>query len=163
MYLEDGIVVDDHLQSSIPDIYAAGDCAKSPDFSNQGWAVHAIQPTAVDHGRLAALNMTGKNAEFHGSLSMNVLDTAGLISASFGAWDGVEGGESAQSLDEERFRYMRLEFDGDVLVGALSLGRTDHIGVLRGLIQTRVHLGAWKDKLKRDPHLITEAYVACTQ
>ena len=161
--VEDGIIVDQHLQSSVPDIYAAGDCAQSRDFSTNGWAVHAIQPTAVDHGRLAALNMAGKEAEFNGSLTMNVLDTAGLISASFGAWDGVEGGESAQSLDEERFRYMRLEFDGDVLVGALSLGRTDHIGVLRGLIQTRVHLGAWKDKLKRDPHLITEAYVACTQ
>ena len=107
--------------------------------------------------------MAGKTAEFHGSLSMNVLDTAGLISASFGAWDGVEGGERAEALDEERFRYMRLEFDDDVLVGALSLGRTDHIGILRGLIQTRVHLGAWKDKLKRDPHLIADAYIACTQ
>ena len=163
MQIEDGIIVDQHLQSSVPDIYAAGDCAQSREFSTNGWAVHAIQPTAVDHGRLAALNMAGQTAEFHGSLSMNVLDTAGLISASFGAWDGVEGGEHAEALDEENFRYMRLEFEDDVLVGALSLGRTDHIGILRGLIQTRVHLGAWKDKLKRDPHLIADAYIACTQ
>lgn len=161
--LEDGIIVDDHLQSSIPGIYAAGDCAQSPDFSNQGWAVHAIQPTAVDHGRLAALNMAGQDAEFHGSLSMNVLDTAGLVSASFGAWDGVEGGQGVTTVDADNFRYMRLEFDDDVLVGALSLGRTDHIGVLRGLIQSRIKLGPWKDKLMHDPQLITEAYIARTQ
>jgi hypothetical protein len=94
---------------------------------------------------------------------MNVLDTAGLISASFGAWDGVAGGDHAEVLDDTNFRYMRLEFDGDKLVGALSIGRTDQIGVLRGLIQTAVPLGTWKDKLADDPHRIAEAYVACSQ
>ena len=161
--LEDGIVVDGHMQSSLPDVYAAGDCAQSPDFSSSGWAVHAIQPTAVDHGRIAALNMAGQDATHHGSLSMNVLDTAGLISSSFGAWDGVEGGQQATSLDEENFRYLRLEFDGDVLVGALSLGRTDHIGVIRGLIESRIHLGPWKEHLMADPHRLVEAYIASTQ
>ena len=161
--VEDGIVVDDHLQSTVPGIYAAGDCARGKDFTGGGWAVHAIQPTAVDQGRIAALNMAGQNAEFHGSLTMNVLDTVGLVSASFGAWDGVEGGSHAESLDEEGYRYLRLEFDDDVLVGALSLGRTDQIGVIRGMIQSRLHLGPWKDRLIEDPHRIADAYIACTQ
>ncbi len=161
--VEDGIVVDEHLQSSVADIYAAGDCAQGPDFSTDGWSVHAIQPTAVDHGRIAALNMAGQSGSFNGSLSMNVLDTAGLISTSFGAWDGVAGGESAVAVDEAGFRYTRLNFDGDVLVGALTLGRTEDVGVLRGLIQTRTHLGPWKDKLKENPNRITEAYIACQQ
>ena len=162
--IEQGIKVDNHLQSSVADIYAAGDCAQGPDFSTGGWSVHAIQPTAAEHGRIAALNMAGREARYKGSLNMNVLDTAGLISASFGAWDGVDGGVSAESLDADTYRYMRLEFDdGDHLVGALSLGRTDHIGVLRGLIQTRIGLGPWKDKLMQDPNRIVEAYVARTQ
>jgi NADPH-dependent 2,4-dienoyl-CoA reductase/sulfur reductase-like enzyme len=161
--VDTGVVVDRHLQSSVPGIYAAGDCAQGPDFSTDAWSVHAIQPTAVDHGRVAALNMAGRTADFNGSLIMNVLDTAGLVSASFGLWQGKNGGDGAQAVDEGSFRYMRLEFDDDVLVGALSLGRTDHIGVLRGLIQSRVHLGAWKDKLKQDPHHIVDAYIACTQ
>ena len=159
----DGIVVDDHLQTSVEGIYAAGDCAEGPDFSTGGWSVHAIQPTAADHGRIAALNMAGREARFNGSLGMNVLDTAGLVSASFGAWDGVEDGERCQVVDADAFRYMRLEFLDDVLVGALSLGRTEHIGVLRGLIQSRVRLGDWKDKLMADPQRIAEAYVACSQ
>jgi len=162
MKTDQGILVDEYMRSSIDDIYAAGDCAQGPDFSTGGWAVHAVQPTAVDHGRIAALNMAGKPAPFKGSLNMNVLDTVGLISASFGKWDGVKGGDHAEAVDPENFRYMRLEFDGDKIVGALSLGRTDHIGVLRGLIQTEVHLGVWKDKLMADPHLIADAYVACS-
>ncbi len=160
---KDGIVVDQQMQTSVEGIYAAGDCAEGPDFSTGGWSVHAIQPTAADHGRIAALNMAGRPARFNGSLNMNVLDTAGLVSCSFGAWDGMEGGESCRVLDEDGFKYLRLEFLDDVVVGALSLGRTDHVGVLRGLIQTRVHLGSWKDKLIANPHLIAEAYVARTQ
>lgn len=159
--MDQGILVDEHLQSSVDGIYAAGDCAQGPDFSTGGWAVHAVQPTAVDHGRIAAMNMLGTPTPYKGSLNMNVLDTVGLVSASFGAWDGVKGGEHAESMDADGFKYMRLEFDGDKIVGALSLGRTDHIGVLRGLIQTEVPLGPWKDKLIADPHLITEAYIDC--
>ena len=161
--IDQGIMVDECLRSSVDDIYAAGDCAQGPDFSTGGWAVHAVQPTAVDHGRIAALNMAGKPAPYKGSLNMNVLDTVGLISASFGKWDGIDGGDHVEAIDAENFRYMRLEFNGDKIVGALSLGRTDQIGVLRGLIQTEVSLGPWKDKLMADPHLIADAFVACSQ
>ncbi|MGI9412279.1 MAG: NAD(P)/FAD-dependent oxidoreductase, partial [Hyphomicrobiales bacterium] len=159
--IDQGIKVDDRLASNVSDIYAAGDCAQGPDFSTGGWSVHAIQPTAAEHGRIAALNMMGTEARYKGSLNMNVLDTAGLISSSFGTWEGVKGGESAEALDAERYRYTRLEFDGDHLVGALTLGRTENVGILRGLIQTRVDLGPWKDKLKENPNRLTEAYIAC--
>jgi len=159
---DQGILVDEFMRTTVDDIYAAGDCAQGPDFSTGGWSVHAVQPTAVDHGRIAGLNMAGKVAPYKGSLQMNVLDTVGLISASFGKWDGVKGGDHAEAIDAENFHYMRLEFDGDKIVGALSLGRTDHIGVLRGLIQTEIPLGEWKQKLIADPHLIADAYVACS-
>ena len=160
---DQGILVDGFMRSSVDDIYAAGDCAQGPDFSTGGWAVHAVQPTAVDHGRIAGLNMAGKSAPYKGSLNMNVLDTVGLVSASFGQWDGIKGGDHAEAIDAENFRYMRLEFDGDKIIGALSLGRTDQIGVLRGLIQAEVALGSWKQKLMANPHLIADAYVACSQ
>ena len=160
MKTDQGILVDEYMQTTVDDIYAVGDCAQGPDFSFGGWAVHAVQPTAVDHGRIAAFNMVGQKTPYKGSLNMNVLDTVGLISASFGAWDGIEGAEFSEASDPDNFRYMRLAFKGDKIVGALSLGRTDQIGVLRGLIQTEVALGEWKDKLMADPHLIADAYVA---
>ena len=52
---------------------------------------------------------------------------------------------------------------GDVLVGASSLGLTEHVGVLRGLIQSKTRLGGWKQKLIDNPNRIMEAYLASTQ
>jgi NAD(P)H-nitrite reductase large subunit len=158
--LEQGVLVDDHLRTNIPEIFAAGDVAEGRDFSTGGYEVHAIQPTASTHGRIAALNMAGVDAAFQGSFNMNVLDTLGLISSSFGLWMGADGGDSVELCNPEEFRYLNLEFQDDVMVGATSLGLTQHVGVLRGLIQSRVKLGTWKDKLRRDPSRLMEAYLA---
>ncbi len=155
-----GIVVNEFLQSSDPNIYAAGDCAESPDFSTDETAVHAIQPVASEQGRIAALNMAGQRTSYEGSFSMNVLDTLGLISASFGLWMGADGGDQVELSDPERFRYLNLQFRDDVLVGATSLGMTQHVGVLRGLIQGETHLGAWKERLQADPTRVVEAYLS---
>ena len=161
--LDNGILVDEHLRTNVDGIYAAGDVAAGIDFSTGKHEVHAIQPTASEHGRLAARNMAGLTTRFGGSLSMNVLNTLGLVSSSYGLWMGVPGGDRSQAVDNERFKYLRLEFDGDVLVGALSMGLTQHVGVIRGLVQTKIALGDWKNTLMKDPHRIMEAYLACTQ
>ena len=158
-----GVLVDQHLQTSAAGVYAAGDVAQGLDFSTGEYSVHAIQPTATEHGRIAALNMLGKGALYKGSLNMNVLATVGLISSSFGSWDGVAGGDSGVAVDEDAFKYLRLEFDGDRLVGALGIGLTDHVGVIRGLIQNGTALADWKARLLENPHRVMEAYVAHSQ
>ena len=161
--VETGIRVDDHLATSAPDVYAAGDCAQATDLSTGHHDVLAIQPTAVEHGRIAALNMGGRRTRHRGSLNMNVLDTMGLISSSFGLWQGTKGGQGAKAVDEGGWRYLRLEFQGDRLVGAQSVGLTENVGMLRGLIQTGFRLGAWREKLLRTPERVAEAYIAVAQ
>jgi NAD(P)H-nitrite reductase large subunit len=158
-----GVLVDHSLQTNVEGVYAAGDVAQGPDFSTGKQEIHAIQPTASEHGRVAALNMAGQATRYRGSLSMNVLNTLGLVSSSFGLWMGVDGGEQVEAVDDGRFRYLRLNFQDDVVVGALALGLTQHVGVVRGLVQTRVPLGKWKAELLRDPHKVMDAYLACTQ
>ena len=159
-----GIVVDDFMQSSVPDVYAAGDVAQGRDLSTGEYYVQAIQPTAVEHGKLAAQNMAqGHRTPHPGNVNMNVLDTIGLISTSFGLWMGVEGGQEATMSNPDKFEYLNLQFKDDVLVGASSLGMTQHVGVMRGLIQTGTHLGEWKDKLLAEPNRLPEAYLASTQ
>jgi NAD(P)H-nitrite reductase large subunit len=158
-----GIRVDANLQSSVAGVYAAGDCCEAKDISTGQYDVLAIQPVAVEHGRIAALNMAGRAHPHRGSLNMNVLATMGLVSSSFGLWDGAKGGEGANAVDEAAYKYVRLEFAGDRLVGAQSIGQTDHIGILRGLIQTGFRLGGWKDRLMQAPERIAEAYVAVAQ
>ena len=158
--IDNGILVNHYLQTNIPEIYAAGDVARGRDFSTGEFEVHAIQPTATEHGRIAAQNMAGVETRYDGSFNMNVLDTLGLISSSFGLWMGTEGGDSAQLLDADHYRYLNLQFQDDILVGATSLGLTQHVGVLRGLIQGKVRLGSWKEKLMDDPSRIMDAYLA---
>ena len=159
----EGVLVDQRMQTSVPGVYAAGDVAQAVDFSTGERAINAIQPVAADEARLAASNMAGHAASTRGSLAMNVLDTLGLVAASFGQWWGAVGGEHSELVDHERFRYLRLEFKDDLLIGATSLGLTEHVGVLRGLIQTQVRLGPWKDRLLEDPTRVMEAYLARAQ
>ena len=95
------------------------------------------------------------------STQINVLDTLGLISASFGHWEGVPGGEHAELT--EGGRHLSLQFAGDRLVGCNAIGWTQHVGVMRGLVEGQVRLGEWKDKLLADPTLLMQAYLACAQ
>ncbi len=161
--LDIGILVNHSMQTSNSDVYAAGDVAQGIDFSTGNFEVQAIQPTATDHGRIAGLNMAGNTTEHHGTVNMNILDTVGLISCSFGLWMGVDGGDQAELYNPGEFQYINLQFDGDCLVGASTVGKIQHIGVLRGLIESRIDLGPWKDRLLKDPTCIMEAYLACTQ
>jgi NAD(P)H-nitrite reductase large subunit len=158
-----GILTDDRMQTNVRGIYAAGDCAEAFDSITGKTIVSAIQPNAADQAYCAGMNMTGRHARQRGVTQINVLDTLGLISTSFGQWEGVPGGQHAELSDEANFRYVRLEFDGDVLVGSNAIGHIEHVGLVRGLIQSRVKLGPWKDRLLRDPFLLPEAYLASVQ
>jgi hypothetical protein len=66
-------------------------------------------------------------------------------------------------MDEAHHRYVSLQFDGDVVVGATCIGWTSHVGALRGLVQGRMKLGPWKDRLLLDPTQFAAAYVACAR
>jgi len=160
---ETGVLVNQHMQTSHPDIYAAGDVTESIDFSTGQRIVNAIQPNAAEQARVAGISMAGGNGQSIGAIQINVLDTLGLISSSFGLWSGAKGGDHVEIIDSERYKYFRLEFLGDVLVGATTIGSTEHIGVLRGLIQSKTALGEWKVHLLKEPAKAMEAYLAKAQ
>jgi NADPH-dependent 2,4-dienoyl-CoA reductase/sulfur reductase-like enzyme len=158
-----GVLTDEHMQTNVPGIYAAGDCAEALDMISGKMIVSAIQPNAADQARIAALNMVGRKTPLKGVTQINVLDTLGLISTSFGDWQGVPGGDHVELTDRAAGRHLSLQFDGDVMVGCNSIGWTDHVGVMRGLVEGQVKLGPWKDKLLDDPTQLMEAYLARAQ
>ena len=161
--IQTGILVNEMMQTSHQDIYAAGDVAEGIDFSTGERIVNAIQPNAAEQARIAAIAMTGGDCESLGALQINVLDTLGLISSSFGLWSGAKGGDHVELVDLQQYKYLRLEFLGDVLIGATCVGTTDHIGVLRGLIQGKIPLGGWKETLMGDPTKVMDAYLDAGQ
>ena len=158
-----GVLTDEHLQTNVPGIYAAGDCAEALDLVSGKTIVSAIQPNAAEQARVAALNMLGQKTELKGVTQINVLDTLGLISTSFGNWEGVSGGQSAVLTDKAAGRHLSLQFKDDVMVGCNSVGWTEHVGVMRGLVEGQVHLGDWKDRLMHDPTKLMDAYLDCAQ
>ena len=158
-----GVLTDERMQTNVPGIYAAGDCAEAFDKVSGQTIVSAIQPNAAEQARVAALNMAGQATELKGVTQINVLDTLGLISTSFGNWQGVPGGEHAELTDRAAGRHLSLQFKDDLLIGCNSVGWTEHVGVMRGLVEGQVRLGEWKDKLLQDPTQLMNAYLACAQ
>jgi NAD(P)H-nitrite reductase large subunit len=160
-----GILVDDHCRTNIPNIFAAGDVAEGYDVVTGGRALHAIEPTAMQHGRVAAANMCGVDTRFGGSLAMNIVDVLDLEIASFGSWDDPEA-ECFAAVRRDRSAYRKLLFRGGRLVGAIILGKTNDIwstndvGMLKGLVYTGADLSDWKDHLRGDPFDVKRAFLA---
>jgi len=157
--VDQGIVVDDRLCTTVPHVYAAGDVAQGPDLSTGDRRVHAIWPTAVEHGRVAGRNMVGVDTQYRGSLLMNVLETARLSSASFGRWADDQL-EATVAEDRSGHVYRKLLWSGDRLAGAILVGNVYDAGAVKGLIQTGVSLSAWKDRLRRNPLDVNRAFLA---
>ncbi len=163
-----GVLTDEHLQTNVAGIYAAGDCAEAFDKVSGQTIVSAIQPNAAEQARVAALNMVGRPVALKGVTQINVLDTLGLISTSFGHWQGDPDGEHVEltdrAADAGRGRHLSLQFKGDRLIGCNSVGWTDHVGVMRGLVEGQVRLSSdWKQRLLHDPTQLMPAYLACAQ
>jgi NAD(P)H-nitrite reductase large subunit len=160
-----GILVDQCLQTNLPNIFAAGDVAQGPVLFSETAEVHAIHPTAVDHGRVAAANMAGQDVNYPGSLSMNVVDVCGLQCASYGIWSEPTA-DSVTIAHPEQFIYRRLFWRDDKLVGAIFTGRAPDVGMLtdlgmlKGLMQTQVAMGPWKQYLQENPFDVRRAFIA---
>lgn len=160
-----GIYVNDRMQTNHPFIYAGGDVAKGPALFSEQPTIHGIQPTAVDHGRIAGAVMAGQDATYPGSLSMNVLDICGLQCASFGNWsDSSAQAMTISNAKENIFR--TLLWTGEQLTGAIFVGAANDMGMLtdvgmvKGLMQTQTDLGQWKTFLAENPFDIRRPYVA---
>jgi NAD(P)H-nitrite reductase large subunit len=163
--INQGILVDDHLRSNIPNVYAAGDVAEGRDLITGQAAVHAIEPTAMEHGRVVGANMAGQPQAYRGSLLMNIVEVLDLEIASFGSWN-AEGAEVFSAVHEARPAYRKLVWDGDRMTGAMMLGRahdvwaTNDVGMLKGLVQSGTPMGDWKGYLQHHLFEVKRAYIA---
>jgi nitrite reductase (NADH) large subunit len=124
-----GITVDDHLRTSAPDVWAAGDVVEAPDRATGEAYVHAIFPNAVEQARVAAENILGGDVAYAGAESMNSLKHLGLPIMAVGA---AEGADELRWRDGDRLRKVFLtagRIAGFRLSGDVSGG-----GLLRSLM-----------------------------
>jgi NAD(P)H-nitrite reductase large subunit len=161
----EGVLVNEHMQTNFPHVYAGGDVAQGPVMYSSEREIHAIQPTAVDHGRVAGANMAGRAVRYSGSLAINVLDACGLQCASFGNWQAPDA-EAMKISNISGHVYRNLLWRGDQIVGSIFVGRANDLGMLtdvgmvKGILQTQTRLGPWKTFLKENPFDVRRPYVA---
>lgn len=136
-----GIIVDHHMQTSIPGIYAAGDVAETLERITGERYVHAIFPNAVKQGQVAALHMLGMDAIYDGADSMNSLKHLGIPVMAVGNMNGEE--LKSQSNGALRKLYIK----NDRIVGFRLAGDTSSAGIFRTLMNKKVPIGSIKYKL----------------
>jgi NAD(P)H-nitrite reductase large subunit len=144
-----GIVVDEHMQTSAPGVFAAGDVAESTDIARRTPWVNAIWPEAVAQGRIAGMNMAGHPAAYPGSLSRNVIRIFGLDVMTAGLVEppAAERLETLRVVDARARTYRKLVFREAQLVGMVLVNAIEQGGVLTALIQCAAPILAPRDAL----------------
>jgi NAD(P)H-nitrite reductase large subunit len=137
-----GILVDDHMETGVPGVYAAGDVAETEDIARKTRWVNAIWPEAVNQGRIAGLNMAGRAVPYKGSLSRNTIRIFDLDVMSGGVFtppsdDSYRILTSRQSL---RNTYRKLVFRDDTLAGMIMINDIEQGGVLLSMIQNKTRI-----------------------
>lgn len=135
--VERGIVVDDHCAAG-PDLWAAGDCARSHDISSGSERILAILPNAYLQGETAGLNMAGGNRAFTKAIPMNASGFFGLHVVSAGSYEG----QTYLEEDPEEGTYKLLVTQDDRLVGFILLGDVERAGIYTSLIREQTPLSS---------------------
>jgi NAD(P)H-nitrite reductase large subunit len=135
-----GILVDDHLETTFPGVFAAGDVAEHFDVVRKTRWVNAIWPVAVEQGLVAGMNMAGRKVAYPGSLSRNVIRLFGMDVLTAGMVNPSENDNlsSMSQYSERTNRYRRFVFRDDLLVGLVMVNGIEQGGVLMSLIHHEI-------------------------
>lgn len=148
--VENGILVDRHLRTSLEGVYAAGDVVQAQDLLRGRPWVNAIWPVAVEQGRVAGANLAGRPVAYRGSVGRNVMRIFGLDLMTAGLVNPPQDQDGYRVLaesDPRRGTYRRLVLREDRLVGMVLLGRIEQGGVLLSLIQRGLPLAVKPERL----------------
>jgi NAD(P)H-nitrite reductase large subunit len=138
-----GIHVDDHLQTSVPGIVAAGDVAEAADWLTGERYVHAIFPNAVTQAPIAAANLLGGTVRYEGAEAMNSLKHLGVPIVAMGTIEEPDEVLRWQQGGDLRSVYLR---DGCV-IGAQLAGDIRAAGVYRALMMRRSRVARFGQRL----------------
>ena len=134
-----GILVNTKMETSIPYIYAAGDCAEGDDITLGGKRVLAILPNAYLQGHAAGVNMAGGEEIFDKGIPMNSIGFFGLHAMTAGSYYGKEdGGECFEERSKDHLK--RLFVRDGVLTGYILIGITERAGIYTSLVRERTPL-----------------------
>nr|AHF24109.1 pyridine nucleotide-disulfide oxidoreductase [uncultured bacterium Contig1450] len=131
-----GVRIDSHMQTSLEDIYAAGDCTEGMDISSGEAKVLAILPNAVLQGYTAGQNMAGKDVTFEKGIPMNSIGFFGLHIMTAGTYEG----DVYEEITEDSLK--RIYTKDDLLKGFMLIGLEERAGILTSMIREKTPLSS---------------------
>jgi nitrite reductase (NADH) large subunit len=126
-----GIMVDDHLQTATPEIFALGECAE-----HRGICYGLVEP-AYEQARILAQHLAGKTAAYGGSVVATNLKVSGVSVFSAGDFIGAEGSETILLSDVRHGTYKKLVISQGRLAGAVLVGDVESALWYLELIRSR--------------------------
>lgn len=126
-----GIIVNERMQSTVKDIYAAGDCTEGDDISLGQKRVLAIMPNAYMQGYTAGVNMAGGDRVFDKAIPMNSIGFFGLHALTAGSYDG----EMYEEKGENSIK--RLFVKDGLLKGFMLIGVNERAGIYTSVIREK--------------------------
>jgi NAD(P)H-nitrite reductase large subunit len=153
-----GIVVDNYMQTNVPDIYASGDVAEAYDFIANENRQLPLWPLAHDQGKIAGYNMAGKKVTYTGGTNMSALKYYGIPMISIGLANpqNLAAYEIIVKYDPEKSLYKKLVLKDNIIVGMTFVYAIERAGIFFSLMKNKVNV----EKFKQD--LLSEAFGLAT-
>ncbi len=144
-----GISVSDTMETSVPDIFAAGDCIECTDIVDGQKKPIPLFPLAFEQGFIAGLNMAGKNMEYLGGLVLNSLKFLPVPVLNAGVVEPTD--DSCEVFVNDKFEkkgfYRKAIVKNGKLIGFIAIGEIDRTGILTNLIRQKIDVSNVKERL----------------
>ncbi len=176
-----GIWTDAALQTSDPDIFAAGDVAEVLDSATGKRSLDALWSIAKEQGRVAGENLAGGSREYRRPAPFNVTKIGGVTTTLIGAvgTGGREGdlvtlarGDSSgwrehmggfAVIADSGANHLRLVLGADLIMGAVVMGDQALSRPLQQIVRERVDISPVRQRLLQGPAELHRALQALTE
>ena len=147
-----GIVVDNMMQTNVPDVYASGDVAEAYDFILNQNRLLPLWPLAMQEGQVAGYNMAGQKTTYAGGTNMSSLKYFGIPIVSVGLANPKEDPSLEVLVKEEPEHnlYKKLVLKNNVIVGVTLLNCIERAGILFYLMKNAINVKRFKHQLMSD-------------
>lgn len=144
-----GILTDDRQETSLKDVYAAGDCTESYDITAQTSRILALLPNAQFQGACAGANMAGGEVHFTNAVPMNAIGFFGSHILTAGSYFGDTYVEKSGDT------YKKLFYSENKLNGFILVNKPEKAGIYTSLLRNATPLDEVDfEALKKEPALM---------
>ena len=142
-----GILVNSGMETSIKNIYAAGDCTQAVEILSGKTMPIPIIPIASEQGMTAGYSMAGIKKKYKGGLLLNAIQFGGAQIISYGFVRDEANGEVLIKLNDTKGIYKKIILKNNKITSAVFVRAIERAGIFRYLIENKVDVGKYKEKL----------------